>query len=145
LSTFWRKRVVRVEKARGQGRDLPVQLPQPGLLAPRQARAGAHEVAVIAGEQLQRLGIEVQLGALLVERVHARPQRRVQVDRVMVRRELRRHLGVDLLHLGVGVAGIQIREHVRDARQLPPGALERDDRVLERGRRRVLGDGRDFR
>ena len=53
LSTFCLKR-------RGERGDLLVELLQARLLRRLQARAGAHEQRVVARQQLQRLGIEVQ-------------------------------------------------------------------------------------
>jgi hypothetical protein len=84
----------------------------------------------------------VQARALLVQRIDARPQCRIEMNRVLLRGELRCHLGVDLLHLRVGVAGIEPPEGRVDAVHQLPGALESDDGVVERGGLRVVSDAR---
>jgi hypothetical protein len=125
-------------------RQLLVQRLQGRLVGVGQLRAGADERVLVAIEQLDRLGIEPELVALLVERVDAREQRGVEEDRVRVRRQLRRDLGLDLLHRIVAVALVQVEEHLRHARQEAPGALERDDRVVERRRGGILRDRVDL-
>jgi len=54
-------------------------------------------------------------------------------------------LGVDLLHLRVGIGCIQVEEHRRDAAEHLPRALQGHQRVLEIRLGRVLGDLLDFR
>ena len=134
-----------VLEARREGGDLGVERAQARLLGRRQARAGAHELGVIAREQLQGLRLEVQAGALFVQRLDARPQGRIEMNRVLLRGELRSHLGVDLLHPRVGVAGIEPSEGRVDALQQLPGALQSDDGVVEGGGLRVVGDAGHLR
>ncbi len=61
-----------------------------------------------------------------------------------MRREPGRHLAVDLLHLRIGVRGIEIEEHRGDPLEQLAAALERHDRVLEVRRRDILRNGRNF-
>ena len=66
------------------------------------------------------------------------------MDRIIMRGQQRRHLGVDLLHARVGVAGIEAPEHRIDPVEKRTGALERDDGVGEGRRCGVVRDRRDF-
>jgi len=58
--------------------------------------------------------------------------------------QARRHVGVYALHLGIGVAGIEVREGGLDALEHSSGTLERHDRVREGRRRGVVRDGLDL-
>src|SRR5207253_6319853 len=78
-------------KFAGEGRDLRVERTQPSLVGGYQARAGAHETRMPACQELQRLGVWLQAGALLVHRVDALPQGAIQVDRVAVCAAFGRH------------------------------------------------------
>jgi len=129
-----------VLEARPERGDLGVERAQARLLGRRQTGTGAHELGVVARKQLQRLRIKVQARALLVQRLDARPQRRIQMNRVLLRGELGGHLGVDLLHPRIGVGCIEPPEGRVDAHQQLPGALESDDGVVEGGGLRVVSD-----
>ena len=129
-----------VLEARPERGDLGVERAQARLLGRRQPGTGAHELGVVARKQLQRLRIKVQARALLVQRLDARPQRRIQMNRVLLRGELGGHLGVDLLHPRIGVGCIEPPEGRVDAHQQLPGALESDDGVVEGGGLRVVSD-----
>ena len=128
-------------EARAQGGDLSVQHAQARLLRARQTRPVAYHLGVVARQQLQLLGVQLQARALAVQRVHPRPQRRVQLDRIRVRGELGRHLGIDALHLRIGVARVQPSEGAVHPLQQAPGTLQRNDGVVERGRLPVVRDG----
>jgi hypothetical protein len=91
----------------------------------------AHEVAVIALDQALRLGVEPERVAAVVERPHAVPEPRVQVDRVLVRGQLRRELGLRLLQRVVGVRLLDVREDLVGAGQQLARALHRLDGVRE--------------
>ena len=92
---------------RRQRGDLFVQRAQLGFLRVGEIGAGAHEVGVIALQQAQRLRIELQRLTLVVELLDAREQCGVQVNRIVVRRQLRRHLGLRLLDDRIGVRGAE--------------------------------------
>ena len=64
------------------------------LLGLGQLRAGAHEVLVVAPQQARGFGVEAQRVALLVQRVDAREQARVELHLVAMRGELGRHLAL---------------------------------------------------
>ncbi len=70
---------------RAQLGELGVHLLEARLVRLGQLRAGAHEILVVALDEPQLLGVELQRGALVVERLDAREQLGVQVDRVVVR------------------------------------------------------------
>ena len=55
-----------------------------------QQRAGMDELAVIKRQHLQRLGIQLQAGALVVKRLHPREEFGIEKDGVVVRRQLGR-------------------------------------------------------
>ena len=80
----------------------------------------------------------------LRDRLDAGEQRGVEPDRVGVRGEQRRHLGLDRPDaLRAGRRG-EHEEHGGDAAQDVAGAFQGDDRVLERRRRGVGGDRVDL-
>jgi hypothetical protein len=91
-------------------------------------------------EQPGVLGRQAHRRAVVVDRLDAREEARVEVDRVGVRRQLRRHLGLDRVERVVGVGPGHRAERGIDPAEHPPRALERDDRV---GERRRLGIGLD--
>ncbi len=84
-------------------RQLGVQLPQLLLALFGQPGAGPDELAVVVLQQPERLRVETELGAGLVQRVEAGEQRPVQVDGVVMRREPGAVLGVQRLRLRRGV------------------------------------------
>ena len=129
---------------RGQRGQLLVELAQLGFVRLGQLSAGAHELGVIALEQLQRLGIQVQLRALAVERIDAGEQGRIEVDGIVMRAQQRRHLGLDLQHLLVAVGAVEVEEHGGDAIEQPAGALERDHRVGQSRHLRVVRNSVDL-
>ena len=129
---------------RRQRRKLLVDFLELPLSRLRQLRPGAHELDFVALDELRRLRVEAELGALLVEAVDPREEGRIEEDLVPMRSELRRHLRLDLLHLRVSVGGTQRAEHGLYAVQETANLLERDEGVLERGRGRIVRDGLDF-
>ena len=86
-----------------QRRVLLVELAQLRLVGVRQIGAGMDELQVVDLQQLQRFRIELQRVALVVDRLHAREELRVEEDRVLMRGELRRLVGLDLVQRVVGV------------------------------------------
>ena len=117
----------------GQCGQFRVQRTQPLLLGRAETGPGTHGVAVMAFEQPQRLRVESQLVAALVQRVEPGEQAGVEPDRVAVRGQLRRDLGLDLLDPRRRVRADPAEEHPGDPVQRPPGPLERDDRVANVG------------
>jgi hypothetical protein len=94
--TFWRARypadIIRrdegdasLAEARGQGRDLAVELLQRRLVGIYEFRAGAEELLLVALDELQRFRIEVEVRALPVHRVDASEEGRVEQDGIVVR------------------------------------------------------------
>ena len=61
-----------------------------------------------------------------------------------MRGELRRHVGLDFLDLGIRVRAREIAEDVFNALERLPGALHRHERVLERRRIFAVRDRFDF-
>jgi hypothetical protein len=79
-----------------------------------------------------------------VQLIDPAEQLRIEVDRALVRGELRRHLALHGLKCGRGLGRREIEEDLLDAHEAPAAAVERDHRVLERRRGRVRGDRGDF-
>src|SRR5690606_1303520 len=119
-------------------------LAQAGFLFLSEPRAGAHEVDVVALDQTNRLRIEAERIASGMEPIDAREELRVQQDRVLVRGELRRELGLDRLTALVRVGGSEREEGRRGALEQLSGSLERDDGVLEGRRLGILRDRLDL-
>ena len=111
----------------------------------RELRAGADEVAVVALDQPFRFCIEVERVALVVDRLYAGEEFRIEIDRVGVCRQLRRLFRFDLLHRVVGVRLRQVEENLRGARQQIAALLHRDDRVVEGRWIGIVRDDLDFR
>ena len=106
-------------------------------LAGGQLGARVHELLVIDVEQLRLLGVEVQLGLLVVQRLEALEQLGVEIDEVVVRGEQRRGLGVGRLQRVVGVGAVD-----RAERQV--GALEQQARTAPSRRRYCRTSARAF-
>ena len=134
-----------LREPRREPRLLLVQGAELRLVAGAELGAGAHEAQVVPVEEIPALRVEAESVALVVQRLHARVQLRVQVDRVLVLRELRGLLGADLLDRVVRVRGREVEEHLRDPREERSGALHGLERVREGGRRRVVRDRVDLR
>ena len=56
----------------------------------------------------------------------------------------RRDIAFDRLDVFVRIGAGEIEKDARDAAEKLPGALQRDDRILERRRRRIIRDGGDL-
>ena len=109
------------------------------------ARAGAHEVGVIALEHAQLLVAEAELVAPIVERVDPREQGVVHVDAAVVRRQQRRHLALDRLQRRRGLARGEVVEQPGDPVEQAAGAVERGHGVVEGRRLARIADGADLR
>ena len=110
-----------------------------------QARAGAHEVGVIALEHAQLLVAEAELVAPAVKRVDPREQGVVHVDAAVVRRQQRRHVALDRLQRRRGFARGEVVEQPGDPVEQAAGAIERGHGVVEGRRLARIADGADFR
>jgi hypothetical protein len=124
----------------GERRLLLVELLEPRLALRRQPGSSAHEVAVVALDEHPLLGREVERVALRVHGLHPRVEPVVHVDRVVVRGQPRRLLGLDLLQRGVGVRRRERVERLGRAGEQRPRALQCHDRVLERRGGALPGD-----
>ena len=107
-------------------------------------RARAHEILVVTFEQIGRFRIEAELVALLIKRLDSREQFRIQKNLVMVRGKFRRHFFIDLLPGRICIAGVEVRKRALGAIEQSAGALEGDDRVVERRLLRIVRDRLDF-
>ena len=133
-----------IAELRAERGVLLVQLLQPRLVGLREPGAGHHELLIRVLDEPARLRVEAQIAAALVERFDPREQLRVERDRVLVGRDLRRHLLLELLQRVVGVRARQRVEDELGPEERLAALLERDERVLEAGRRRVVGDRVDL-
>ena len=125
--------------------ELRVEILQLGLVGVVELGAGADEIGVVAPQQALAFGVEAELVALVVQRLHAREQLAVQRDGVLVRRQLRRHFGLHLLQCVIGVAAGQIEEHGGHAVEQLTGLLQRHDGVVEARRLLAVGNRRHLR
>ena len=107
-------------------------------------RAGTLEIEVHALQQPQLLRVEAELVPAAMQVVDTREERRVQVDRAVVRREPRRHLALDGLQVRRRLGRGEVVEHSFDAGQRTSASIERGERVLERGWLLQAGDRGDF-
>src|SRR5205823_5058214 len=110
-----------------------------GLVGVREERPGAHERLVVALDQILRLRVEAESVAPFVDRLHAGEQTRVHINLVLVRGELGRFLGLDLLNGRVCVGLRESEEDSADAREQRARALHRLDSVRERRRLGAAG------
>ena len=111
----------------GQGRQLGVELAQPGLLLLGQGDAAALEVLEPLGQQVRLLLVERHLAGVTPGGQGREPavEPRVEQDRVGVLRQPGRHLLLDRVALVVGVGGLGDPEGVHRAGQQRPGPLPR--------------------
>jgi len=80
-----------------------VQVAQFCLVGIRQIGAGMHELHVIDFEELQRFRIELERVTRIINRLYAREELRVQIDRILMGGELRRLFRLHLVERVVGV------------------------------------------
>jgi len=78
------------------------------LVRIRELRARAHEILVIALEQISRFRVESEVVAIVVKLLDASEQFSVEVNCIAMSGELRRHFRLDLLQRWIGVAGIEV-------------------------------------
>ena len=115
-------------------------LGEPRLAGLVERRAGAHEDRVIAVEHLALLVVEAERVARLPERIDAREQRCVEIDRIAVAGEQRRDLALHRLQRLVGVGRGEMEEDRGHPVEAEAARLQRDDRIGESRRLRRLRD-----
>jgi hypothetical protein len=108
-------------------------------------RAASREFRVLQPHQAFLLRREARFLARFVHRGDALEELRVLHDLVGERGELRLHLELDFLELGRAQRRAVDAVDGRGAIERLPAALHRGDRILEGGRRGVVGDGVDLR
>lgn len=111
-----------------------------GLVGVGELGAVAHEVAVVLLDQAHALRIQPQLGALVVQGLDACEQLAVERNRIAVRCELRRIVGLQFLACVVGVCADQVEEHRGGAVERGTALFQRDDGVVETGLGLLAGD-----
>ena len=129
---------------RGQRGETLVEVGELLLLRVIEAGSGQRHLAVPALDEVPALGIQVEAVESVVHGRDARVQRRVELDRVAVRRHQRGELLLDGLHLRGAVGGRDGVERPRDAVEQRAAALQRDEGVLERRGFGLRGDRVDL-
>ena len=94
------------------------------LVLVRQQRAGMDKLAVVKRQDLQRLRVQLQAGALVVQRLDPREEFGVEENRVIVRRQLRRLQRLHLVQRGIGVGLHHREEGVVDPLEHAPRTLQ---------------------
>ena len=106
--------------------------------------SGAHEIKMNALQHAALFRVQLERAALFVQRVDARKQCGIGVDRVVVRCQARRHVALHGLQSRRGLAGRQVVKQRGNSIEQPATAVQRGNRVLEtRGLRRPA-DARDI-
>ena len=95
-------------------------------------------------QRAQLLYVEAQRLALAPKRIDPREQRIVEMNFGLMRGKERRDIAFNRLDVFVRIGAGEIEKDARDAAEKLPGALQRDDRILERRRRRIIRDGGDL-
>ena len=126
-----------VRELHDQARQFGVDRPQSLLLRRGEVGSAANESPVGRLQQRRLLWVEVELGALLVDRLDPFEQRFAKTNVVGVTREHWPDLGLDRLQLLVCLRARQHAEDVSDIRQEFARVVERRDCVVERGGLRV--------
>ena len=125
-------------------RILLVDLAQLLLVGFRQVGTGMNELQIVDLQQLRGFRIQLQAVALVIDRLHAREELVIEEDRVVVRRELRRLVGLDLVQRVVGVRLDDAEESRSGAVEQTARLLHRDDGVLEGRRFGIVRDRLDL-
>ena len=95
-------------------------------------------------DQTSLLGRQRELITLLINRVDAGEQSRIEQDAIQVGGELRRHLALHRIQSRVGMRGHQAEKDPGCAIQNPPRALQGDQGVVEIRCRGLPHDGFDL-
>ena len=107
-------------------------------------RARADESLPCPFQDPQRLGIEPEAGAALVEVVNAGEQCRVHRNRGEMPRHFRRDFALHRLNGVIGMGARPAPEYRRDAGQRLAAEFQRLQRIVDGGGLRVAGHSRDF-
>ena len=121
-----------------------VQLLELFLVGVREIGSSFDELLVVVFDQTQRLGVELERGALVVDSLDAREELRVEGDGVLMRGHAWGKPLLHLLKIVIGVGAGDAVEDERDTAEKPARFFKGDDGVLKCGRRGAVGDGRDF-
>jgi hypothetical protein len=130
-------------EGRRQRRQLGVQLGQAGAGVGIERGAAEHGLAMDAFEQVRLVGIECQLVAHAVQQADPGEEPRVQPDGIVMGSEDRGELSLEGVDRLVGVGRARVLEDGQHPAQELARAFEREEGVLERRRRRIVGDGVD--
>ena len=128
----------------GKLRELGAELAVSIAVGTFEVGAGECEGVVGLLEEHSVLRIEIEAVALLVNGLHALPERSVERNGGTVVAELGRYAHGDFHHLVVGVGRQKGIEHVEHAVEVGTGALESHDSVLESRFLGIIGDFLDF-
>ncbi len=131
-------------EAGGEGRQARVDVTQCLLVVIAQAGPGQRELGEIAVDEVQRLGVECEAGALLVHGFDARVEGGIEPDRVGVGGQQRREFFFEVVREVSGVGRAFVEEDLGDPGEHLSAALEGDERVVETGGIRCAGDSADF-
>ena len=134
---------VLLERLRQTG-EFRVDLAEPGLHVIFQVRTRADEVFVRLLEQAPLFCVEPEFVGPPVDRVDTLEQGGVQVDVVAVRRQFRSDRIAGLADDVVGMSAVDCVEHPPQLAECRAADFEGDDRVVERGRFRVIRDRVDL-
>ena len=114
-----------------QGRNFLVDLLQFRFIGIREVGAGVHEFAVVVLHQAERLRVEVERRALLVDGLNSVVELGVEVHRIPVRCQPGRFHLLHLLQRGVGVGGSDRPKHRYDPIQEAAAFFQRNQRVFQ--------------
>jgi len=130
--------------SRAADRDPLVQGAEPFALGGIERSTRQDRLAVGALEQVGLVGLEAEFVAHAVQHADAREEARIQADRVAVGGEPRGELRLEGVDGLVGVGRTRVLEHGQHPSQQFARPFEGLERVLERRRGRVGGDGLDL-
>ena len=124
--------------------DALVQLAQLGLIGLREVGAAAYEALISQLEQFLLLLVEVHLSLVVVNRLHAGEQLRIQADVVRVLGKQGIYLLLQRLDLLGGIDARLTAESVHHLVQQLAALVQSDNRILESGRIRIVDDRVDL-
>ena len=107
-------------------------------------RAGTHELGVIALQQLARLGVQRQLRRAARTAFDARKQRRIQLDRILVRASNGASSVSSCSIASLPLESLRLKNTAVDRSSSSAATLQGDDRVVEGRASRVVRDGVDL-
>ena len=122
-----------------------IELLEPGAVGAGELGARVHELLVVVPDEPPGFGAELEAVTLLIYSLHALEQPGIEEDRIIRGGQLRRDFLLHPLQCGIGVGGTHAVEDSHRAVQQAAALLQRHQGVIERGRRRVVGDLPDLR